>query len=158
MMNLFTWLEGSSMSVWVREAPTIWAFATIITMHTFGMGVLVGASAVLNLRLLGFGRSIPLGPLTTLYRVFWAGFWLNLVTGSVLFCADATSRGTQWLFFCKMFFVVAGVLITARLRREVFGGNAEPTVVSGTAKRLALVSFAVWILATTSGRLLAYVQ
>jgi len=158
MMNLFTWLEGSSMSVWVREAPTIWAFATIITLHTFGMGVLVGASSVINLRLLGFGRSIALGPLSTLYRVFWGGFWLNLVTGSVLFCADATSRGTQWLFFCKMAFVITGVFLTVRLRREVYGENAEPTAVSGTARQLALVSFAVWVLATTSGRLLAYVQ
>jgi hypothetical protein len=158
MMDLFTWLEGSSMSVWVREAPTIWAFATIITLHTFGMGVLVGASAVLDLRLLGVGRGIPIGPLATLYRVFWAGFWLNLVTGSVLFCADATSRGTQWLFFCKMAFVIAGVLVTVRLRRHVFGDNPEPTVVSATAKQLAIVSLALWVLATTSGRLLAYVQ
>ena len=152
------WLEESSMSVWVREAPTIWAFATIITLHTFGMGVLVGASAVINLRLLGVGRGIPIGPLSTLYRVFWSGFWLNLVTGSVLFVADATSRGTQWLFFVKMSFVIAGVLLTQRLRRHVYGENPEPTEVSATAKQLALVTLAVWILATTSGRLLAYVQ
>ena len=81
MMDVFTWLEGSSLSVWVREAPTIWAFATIITMHTFGMGVLVGACAVLDLRLLGVARSIPIGPLCTLCRVVWFGFWLSLVTG-----------------------------------------------------------------------------
>lgn len=158
MMDLFIWLEGSSLSVWVREAPTIWAFATIITLHTFGMGVLVGSSAVLDLRLLGFGRGIPLGPLSTLYRVFWSGFWLNLVTGTLLFCADATSRGTQWLFFVKMTFVIVGVILTVRLRQHVFGGNAEPTVVSLTAKRLALLSLMAWVLATSSGRLLAYVQ
>jgi hypothetical protein len=158
MMDFFTWLESSSMSVWVREAPTIWAFATIITLHTFGMGVLVGSSAVINLRLLGVGRGIPIGPLQTLYRVFWSGFWLNLVTGSILFVADATSRGTQWLFFVKMSFVITGVVLTLRLRRHVYGDNPEPTEVSAVAKRLALVTLAVWILATTSGRLLAYVQ
>jgi hypothetical protein len=158
MMDVFTWLEGSSLSVWVREAPTIWAFATIITMHTFGMGVLVGACAVLDLRLLGVARSIPIGPLSTLYRVMWFGFWLNLVTGSLLFAADATSRGTQWLFFVKMFFVVTGVVTTMQIRRHVFDGNAEPIVVSAPVKRLALLSLAAWVLATTSGRLLAYVQ
>src|SRR5688572_6455179 len=110
MMDLFVWLEGSSVAVWVREAPTIWAFATIITLHTFGMGVLVGACAVLDLRLLGVARTLPIGPLSTLYRVMWFGFWLNLVTGSLLFVADATSRGTQWLFFVKMLFVVIGVV------------------------------------------------
>jgi hypothetical protein len=158
MMDLFVWLEGSSVAVWVREAPTIWAFATIITLHTFGMGVLVGACAVLDLRLLGVARTIPIGPLSTLYRVMWFGFWLNLVTGSLLFVADATSRGTQWLFFVKMLFVVIGVVTTIRIRRHVYGGNTEPTVVTATVKRLALVSLTAWVLATTSGRLLAYVQ
>ena len=158
MMDLFSWLEGSSLAVWVREAPTIWAFATIITMHTFGMGVLVGASAVLDLRLLGIGRTIPLGPLSSLYRVMWFGFWLNLVTGTLLFVADATTRGTQLLFLVKMIFVVAGVVTMVHIRRHVHGGNAEPTVVSATAKRLAVVSLAAWVLATTTGRLLAYVQ
>ena len=158
MMDVFTWLEGSSLSVWVREAPTIWAFATIITLHTFGMGVLVGACAVLDLRILGVANGIPLGPLRTLYKVMWAGFWLNLVTGTLLFCADATSRGTQWLFFVKMFFVIAGVITTIQIRKHLYGGNTEPTEASATVKRLAIVSLAAWVLATTSGRLLAYVQ
>jgi hypothetical protein len=158
MMDLFVWLEGSSLSVWVREAPTIWAFATIITLHTFGMGVLVGACAVLDLRILGVANAIPLGPLRTLYKVMWAGFWLNLVTGTLLFCADATSRGTQWLFFVKMFFVIAGVITTIQINKHLYGGNAEPIEANATVKRLALVSLAAWVLATTSGRLLAYVQ
>jgi hypothetical protein len=157
-MDLFSWFENSSLAVWVREAPTIWAFATIITLHTFGMGVLVGASAVLNLRLLGMGAGIPLGPLQSLYRVFWAGFWLNLITGTVLFVADATSRGTQWLFLVKLGFVIHGVVFTVRIRRMTFGANSQPTEVSATTKRLALASLLVWVLATTSGRLLAYVQ
>jgi hypothetical protein len=158
MMDVFVWLEGSSLSVWVREAPTIWAFATIITLHTFGMGVLVGACAVLDLRILGVARGIPIGPLHTLYKVMWAGFWLNLVTGTLLFCADATSRGTQWLFFVKMFFVIAGVITTIQIRKHLYGGNTEPTEASAPVKRLAMVSLAAWVLATTSGRLLAYVQ
>lgn len=158
MMDLFVWLEGSSLSVWVREAPTIWAFATIITLHTFGMGVLVGACAVLDLRILGVAHSIPLSPLRTLYKVMWAGFWLNLVTGSLLFCADATSRGTQWLFFVKMFFVIGGVITTIQINKRLFGGSREPVEASATVRRLAFVSLAAWVLATTSGRLLAYVQ
>ena len=157
MMDLFNWLEGSALSTWVREAPTIWAFATIITLHTFGMGVLVGASAVLDLRLLGIGRTIPLAPMRTLFNVMWAGFWLNLVTGSVLFAADASSRGTQWLFFVKLLFVAAGVVTMVLIKRHLYGGKAEP-VVSGATKRLAVLSLLVWVAAITTGRLLAYVQ
>jgi hypothetical protein len=162
MMNFLMWLEGSAMSTWVREAPTIWAFSTILTLHTFGMGVLVGASALLDLRLLGVGRTMPLGPLESLHRIMWAGFWLNLVTGTVLFCADATSRGTQWLFFVKLLFVAVGVATMILIRRQVYGTPSarvtDPVAVSGTTRGLAMLSLAAWILAITSGRLLAYVN
>ena len=157
MTDVFTWLEGSSLSIWVREAPTIWAFASIITLHTFGLAVLVGASAVLDLRLLGIGRSVPIASLRGLFSMMWAGFWLNLVTGSVLFAADASSRGTQWLFFVKLLFVAAGVVTMVLIKRHVYGGNAEP-VTSRATKRLAALSLLVWVVAIVTGRLLAYVQ
>ena len=158
MIDFFTWLEGSAFSTWVREAPTIWAFSTILTLHTFGMGVLVGASALLDLRLLGIGRTMPLGPLQSLFRIMWAGFWLNLVTGSMLFAADATSRGTQWLFFVKMLFVIIGVVTMVLIRRRVYAGPAEPTVVPSSVRGLAVVSLVAWVAAITAGRLLAYVN
>jgi hypothetical protein len=157
MIDFFTWLEGSAFSTWVREAPTIWAFSTILTLHTFGMGVLVGASALLDLRLLGIGRTMPLGPLQSLYRIMWSGFWLNLITGSMLFAADATSRGTQWLFFVKMLFVATGVTTMVLIRRQVYGTQAEPVVNSST-RALAAVSLVAWVVAITAGRLLAYVN
>lgn len=158
MMDVLTWLEGSSFSIWVREAPTIWAFSTILTLHTFGMGVLVGASALLDLRLLGIGRTMPLGPLESLYRIMWAGFWLNLVTGSMLFAADATSRGTQWLFFVKLVFVGIGVVTMILIRRQVYGAKTEPVAISGATRGLAVLSLVAWVAAITSGRLLAYVN
>jgi hypothetical protein len=158
MMNLFTWLEGSAFSTWVREAPTIWAFSTILTLHTFGMGVLVGASGLLDLRLLGIGRTMPLGPLESLYRIMWAGFWLNLVTGSMLFAADATSRGTQWLFFVKMLFVITGIVTMVLIRRQVYGARTEPITVPASVRGLAALSLVAWVAAITAGRLLAYVN
>ena len=157
MIDLFTWLEGSAFAIWVREAPTIWAFSTILTLHTFGMGVLVGASGLLDLRLLGIGRTMPLGPLQSLYRIMWFGFWLNLITGSMLFAADATSRGTQWLFGIKMVLVATGVVTMVMIRRQVYGARTEP-VIEGSTRTLAAVSLAAWVMAITAGRLLAYVS
>jgi len=162
MMDFLGWLEGTGFSIWVREAPTIWAFSTILTLHTFGMGVLVGASALLDLRLLGIGRTMPLGPLESLYRIMWAGFWLNLVTGTMLFAADATSRGTQWLFFVKLLFVGLGVATMILIRRQVYGTPSsratEPVAVNGATRGLAVASLGAWVAAIISGRLLAYVN
>ncbi len=158
MMDFYLWLEGTALSTWVRESPSIFAYAGVLTSHTFGMGVLVGASAVLNLRLLGVSGAIPLAPLRMLFPVIWAGFCLNLVTGTVLFAADATSRGTQWMFFVKLLFVAVGVATVVLIKRHVYDANTDPVVVSGTVKRLAVLSLVAWVVAITSGRLLAYVR
>jgi len=157
-MALLSWLEATGFSTWVREGETIWAFPTILTLHTFGMGLLVGANAVIDLRLLGIGRRLPLAPLRALFPVMWGGFWLNLVTGSMLFAADATKRGTDPLYYTKLVFVAIGVAVIVALRRRVFDAAENPGVDGGSGKMLAAVSLATWTMAATTGRLLAYVS
>jgi len=156
-MNLLSSLEGSSFSMWLLGSNSIWAYPTVLTLHTFGMMVLVGASAMLDLRLLGFGRGIPLDSIKTLFRVMWVAFYLNAVTGSMLFVADATKRGTSVIFLVKLLLVAAGVVTIVLIRREVYGKNPSPITVSSTAKRLAIASLLVWSAAISTGRLLAYV-
>jgi uncharacterized membrane protein len=158
MTDFFTWLEVSALATWVREAPTIWAYATVLTLHTFGMGVLVGASTVLSLRLLGVGGAMPLAPMRLLFRVVWVGFWVNLATGTLLFMADATTRGTQLLFIVKLMFVAVGVASVVQIERRLYSANTAPAAVSGTVRGLAFLSLVAWVVAITAGRLLAYVR
>src|SRR3970040_476370 len=131
LMAFLTWLESSGLSVWVREGESIWAFPTILTLHTFGLGLLVGASAVVDLRLLGIGR-MPLEPLRPLFSVMWGGFWLNAVTGSLLFGADATGRGTSAFFLAKLVFVAIGVVTMVSIKRSAF--DAPPDAPAGSPK------------------------
>ena len=156
-MKILSSLEGSSFSVWLLGSNSIWAYPTVLTLHTFGMMVLVGASAMLDLRLLGFGRGIPLDSLKTLFPVMWAAFWLNAVTGSMLFVADATKRGTSVIFLVKLLLVATGVVTIVLIKREVYGKNPSPVTVSSTVKLLATASLLVWSAAITAGRLLAYI-
>ena len=158
MMDFYLWLEANALSTWVREAPTIWAYATVLTLHTFGMGALVGASTVLSLRVLGVGRTVPFAPLRVLFRVVWIGFWVNLATGVMLFGADATTRGTQGLFFAKLLFVSVGIGAVVLIERHVYSSSSDEVVVSSGAKSLAFVSLLAWVAAITAGRLLAYVR
>ena len=153
-MDLFTWLEATSVATWVREGESLLAFPTILTLHTFGLGLLVGAAAVINLRLLGIGWRAPIGAFRSLFTVMWAGFWLNAITGTMLFMAQATNRGTSVFFLAKMAFVVIGVVSTVLIKRRVF--DAPPDIVT-PARALAMVSFIAWTAAITAGRLLAYV-
>ena len=150
-------LDQSAFSTWLLSSNSIWAYPTVLTLHTFGMMVLVGSALMIDLRLLGFGRAIPISSLERLFRVMWSAFWLNLVTGTMLFIADASKRATQPLFLIKLMLVAAGIVTIVLVRRRVFDGATEPLVISGAAKRLAVTSLLVWSAAVTAGRLLAYV-
>ena len=59
-MEILTSLEHSGVATWIRESPSIWGYPTILTLHTVGLAVLVGANWALDLRLLGVARQIPL--------------------------------------------------------------------------------------------------
>ena len=150
-------LDQSAFSQWLLGSNSIWAYPTVLTLHTFGMMVLVGAALMVDLRLLGFARAIPLGSMRRLFGVMWGAFWLNLVTGTMLFIADATKRATQPLFLVKLTLVALGVVTIVLIKRSLFDGRQEPVVIPGSAKRLAVTSLLVWCAAITSGRLLAYV-
>ncbi len=153
-MDLFTWLEATSIATWVREGESLLAFPTILTLHTFGLGMLVGAAAVVNLRLLGIGWRAPIAAFRSLFTVMWIGFWLNAITGTMLFMAQATNRGTSLFFLAKMLFVAIGVASTLLIKRRVFDGTPDATA---PGRALAMVSLVAWTAAITAGRLLAYV-
>ena len=110
MMELLTSLEASGFGTWLRESGSIWAYPAVLTLHTMGLGVLVGASTVLDLRLLGCAPRIPLEPLERLFPIMWAGFWVNAISGIALFVADATTKGTTTVFMAKIAIVVVAIL------------------------------------------------
>ena len=44
MMEWLMALQGSMCTTWVRESNSIWAYPTVLTLHTVGFGILVGAN------------------------------------------------------------------------------------------------------------------
>ena len=67
MFAFLGWLESTGLATWTRESPSLWAYPTILTLHTVGLAVVVGGSSVIALRLLGAGSRIPLTTLGSLY-------------------------------------------------------------------------------------------
>jgi hypothetical protein len=154
---MLTTLAQSAFSTWLLSSNSIWAYPTVLTLHTFGMMVLVGAALMIDLRLLGFGRGIPLTSIERLFRVMWSAFALNAVTGTMLFIADADKRGPDPLFWTKLALVAIGLVTARMIKRGSFEGHVEPVVINGAARRLAVISLFAWTGAITAGRLLAYV-
>src|SRR6266436_2036545 len=101
MQEFLQRLQDSDFGLWVSTAPTIWAYPTILMLHTVGLAMIVGPNAVLDLRLLGVGRRVPLSALQKVFRVMWFGLVINASTGIALFVSEAAEKGTAWIFYVK---------------------------------------------------------
>jgi len=158
MTDFARWLEGSALGVWTRESPSIWAYPTVLTLHTVGLGVLVGANAVIDFRLLGFAPRLPMPSLDPLYRFMSAGFAVNAVTGVMLFASDATAKSRQPVFYIKLTLIALALVIAAVIRRTVARAPAfrDADVRQEPGRRLAALSLLLWAGAIAAGRLMAY--
>jgi hypothetical protein len=157
-MHFLSSLEHSAFGTWVREAPTIWAYATILFLHTVGLGFVVGVNVAIDLRILGVARQMPLAPMRRLFPWMWAGFIVNALSGIALLIADATTKLANPVFLVKMAFITLGVVNMAWSKRKLFDDPValERYPASSHARRVAIVSLILWIGATTAGRLMGY--
>jgi hypothetical protein len=155
-MGVLVWLESLPISIWVHESPSVWAQPTVLTLHTMGLALLVGASWILDLRLLGISRNIPLSSFRWVFRAVTIGLVVNIVTGILLFGARAIMWGTAIPFLVKMGLVIASAATVMPIRSYVLSGVAEHGEVSSKVRLLAIASILAWSGAITAGRLLAY--
>jgi hypothetical protein len=157
-MALFEWLEQLSYAVWVRESASLWAFPALLFVHTLGMSLVAGGSAVIALALLGLWPKAAIKPLEHLYPVIWFGFWINLFTGVSIFLKDASIYGRNPDLYIKLVFVAVGVALISMTRKQVFGiPDLDSRPVPGRARMLAWASLTCWFCAIVAGRLIAYV-
>ena len=155
-MEFLTWVEQLAFSTWVRESPSLLGYAFILTLHTIGLGIVVGISIVLDVRMLGFAQGVTIAPLERFFPILWIGFWLNALSGVILLMADATTKMTNYMFYIKMALLALAVWNTLIIRKRVFHGGGDSERLPPNAKQLAWMSIGLWIAATTAGRLMAY--
>jgi hypothetical protein len=168
MDPLFSWIEATSFSTWLRDSPSLWVFPFVLILHTVGLAFFVGANVAWDVRVLGFSTGIPLDALRRYFLVMWAGFWINAVSGVLLLIAYPTKALTNPLFYVKLGLIGFGIFFALRIRREVHPSglrvrdsgfetvNRIDADASPLARALAAVSLACWIAVIFAGRLLAY--
>jgi hypothetical protein len=150
-------LEETSFSTWLRESNSVFAFYFILLLHTFGLALVVGANAIVDLRILGVPANLPLAPLKRFFSIMWVGFTLNVITGILLVIAYPTKALTNPVFYLKLMCIALAVIIMQKIYRRVFlDAGLSETLMEARGRALAKWSLALWIAAITAGRLLAY--
>ncbi|MFM7049341.1 MAG: hypothetical protein ACKOXA_07375 [Polynucleobacter sp.] len=140
-------LEG----LWLAQAMkhSSWLYPTVETMHIWGIGMLFGSVVIMDLRILGVASKLNLSDLSRLgVLVALFGFGLAVLTGSLMFIAQASELISSRLFILKMclIFLLLGNAMILRIR----------TITNGMSQAQALLSLIGWACVIGMGRWLAY--
>lgn len=158
-LNRFAaWLHATGPSIWVRHWPWTWPISE--TLHFIGLSLLIGVVGMLDMRLLGFMKRIPLQTLRPMLRYGVAGFIINLITGVILFVGAPEQYVTNIAWWMKMLFLaISGLNVlvfeTTQGRRALAMGPDDamplPFKIAGT------VSLCSWFMVLYWGRMLPFI-
>jgi len=145
-------LEGSALGSGLRRSLVLYPAVNLV--HLTGLVMLVGGIGLLDLRILGFGRTVPLVALSRFVTpIAITGLLLMAASGVLMLAPDASGLIRSPLFLAKMTLVAVGV-INALLFRRLFGHLERAP---GRARLMALGSLAIWLTVAGLGRWVGYV-
>ena len=157
MSNFLAGLENTSISLFIRESSSLWGFPFILTAHAFAYCFIMSTNTIVSARILGFASSIPLKPLRRLFPVMWIGWILTTITGVLLVMAAAEKRVPNPILWFKMVLLAVATPMLWKFQKKVF---EDPSVnennIPASARTMAALQLALWILIMISGRLIPY--
>jgi hypothetical protein len=155
LLPFFQWCYQSSLGEGIRES--IWLFPVIEAFHLVGLGVVIGAVLMVDLRLLGAGLvKQPVAQLSAAVEPWLLGsLALMIASGTLLFLSEATKAYYSFPFWVKMTSLLLALMFTFTIRRRV-------TRSSLTADRpqlgraIALISLCLWFGVAWGGRWIGF--
>jgi len=136
---------------------TTWLFAIVETFHILSMVALGGAVLVLNLRLLGtILKDVPATLVERATRPWLVGGTVGtILTGLYMGLATVVTLLPNGAFFVKMIALVAAVLLSLAVSRQVQGGADDssrlPVLLAGAAIALWLAALALFAATSVLG-------
>jgi len=158
--DFMAWLEESSLGHFMRDSG-LWVYPSVNLLHILGLGALFGAVLILDLRLLGAWKEVPLAALSRpASRIAQLGFALAATTGVGLFATKATEYAGNPYLLLKFPAIAAGLLnVTLLYRTSAWRAHLVRALTRSEERTLAVmggVSLACWLTAITAGRMIAY--
>lgn len=154
MEAIAVWLDAAGLRAFAGGDNYPW----INSVHLLGLVTLVGAIGVVDLRIAGVWRGLPMAPLSrALTPVAVAGLVILIASGSLLFAADGVALARSDTFLRKLVLIALALAnaIAFRLiwaRRMEGWGDIAPT----PARIMAAASVFLWLTIGLQGRLIAY--
>ena len=151
-------VEATGLGRVMRES--MWGFPIVETIHICAFAIVVGSIVVLDLRLVGLSRRVPLGRLAAHILPWTLGaFAVAMLSGLTMFTAHAADYLTNGVFMLKMGLILAAGVNAAVLHMGAMQRSGAWDADAGPPARVrvaAAASILMWIGVIACGRLLAY--
>lgn len=136
-----------------------WSWPTLESLHFLALCTLMGSLLVMDLRLIGFQRIIPLKAVHALMPLALVSFAINLITGLGFLFGDPYTYFANYAFWVKM-----SLIVLAGVNFLVYFTRVEPMLLKlgpndpspAMAKAVGVLSLVFWFGVLAYGRLLPY--
>ena len=162
METLAAILDIGWLASFVNDYDWVWPICEML--HFIGMALLIGTVGWLDLRILGFGKGVPIAGIEKLVPIGILGFVLNVGSGFVFVAGNTAGGPIAYLgnlaFQIKMLLILIAAAnlfayyltgIARRAGSVAAAGDAAPA-----AKVVAVVSLACWFGVIYFGRMIMY--
>ncbi|CTQ51287.1 DUF6644 family protein [Jannaschia donghaensis] len=163
METLLNWviatLNGSALNGLVMDNRYV--FPMLEMAHFIGLSLLFGALLVVDLRMVGVARRVPMQRVDLFVRFAPIGFAINLVTGLLFLVGDSDRYLVNVAFWAKMGMIALAGLNTAYFVRRIkpqMAAGVDSADLAGGARTVAVLSLAFWCSVIVLGRFIPYVE
>lgn len=146
----------SSFGQWASGSALAYPIANVV--HLLGLVLLVGAIGIVDVRLMGGFRAIPVAPLyRSLIPVAVAGLVVIVPSGATMFASDATTFAASPVFRWKVG-LIAVALANVAAFHILWGDRIDDWDLAPPlgGRLMAAASITLWLTIGTLGRMIAY--
>ena len=151
------WMRATAISQWVTGGPWIWPI--LETLHFTGLGVLIGGLIVMDLRLIGYKRGLPLRTVHKIMPLVFIGFGINACTGFMFVMGNPHRYAVNYAFQVKVVLLLLAGLNALWFRLKVSPQMKDWTETTRSpvlAKVMGTASLILWFGIGIHGRLITF--
>jgi hypothetical protein len=156
---LLVWLEGSPLGELMRSSG-VWAYGVVNLVHILSVATLFGSVLVLDLKLLGAWRRVPLAALEQpTIPLAVGGFAGAVASGLCMVTTNATEyRGNPFVLikFAALGLAVANTIVVQFLPAWRNRARSPSSETETWLTFFGGVSLAAWVTVVAAGRMIGY--
>jgi hypothetical protein len=152
------WLKATELSQFISMSPVLWPVMEML--HFIGLALLIGGAGLIDLRLMGFMKSVSVSAVMQVRKWAVLGIVINVVTGTLFFIGAPGQyiNNTAW-YYKLLFLAVAIVNIVVFETKQ---GKRMLTLTAGentpaSFKVAGAVSMGSWLMVLYFGRMLPFI-